>query len=182
MAGSYQAQARRDLAEALNMAKSAAAKSPGFGFAQERLAEMEFSFGQTEPALAALKKSLALSPRNAQALALKGFALSAQNKIAQAGLYFDQAIAADGSLANGWLGRGLVRIRSGHVERRPERFGNRRRFGTEPRLSAQLPGQGLEHGPTASGIRGTPIWPPTNSAWPCAWIRTTRRPGFTRPC
>ncbi len=115
MAGSYQAQARRNLDVALNMAKSAVAKSPGFGFAQERLAEMEFSFGQTEPALAALNKSLALSPRNAQALALKGFALSAQNKIAQAGLYFDQAIAADGSLANGWLGRGLVRIRNGHV-------------------------------------------------------------------
>jgi len=115
MAGSYQAQSHRNLPEALQMAKSAAAKSPGFGFAQERLAEMEFSFGQTEAALAALKKSLALSPRNAQALALKGFALSAQNKIAQAGLYFDQAIAADGSLANGWLGRGLVRIHNGHV-------------------------------------------------------------------
>ena len=115
MAGSYAAQSRRDLAQSLNMAQSAAAKSPSFGFAQERLAEMEFSFGHTEPALAALKESLALSPRNAQALALKGFALSAQNKIAQAGLYFDQAIAADGSLANGWLGRGLVRIRNGHV-------------------------------------------------------------------
>jgi hypothetical protein len=115
LAGSYQAQSRRNLPEALRMAKSAAAKSPGFGFAQERLAEMEFSFGQTEPALAALKKSLEVSPRNAQALALKGFALAAQNKIAQAGLYFDEAIAADGSLANGWLGRGLVRIHSGHA-------------------------------------------------------------------
>ena len=115
MAGSYQAQARRDLAAALKMAKSAAAKSPDFGFAQERLAEMEFSFGHTDEALAALNKSLAISPRNAQALALKGFALSAQNKISQAGLYFDLAIAADGSLANGWLGRGLVRIRHGHV-------------------------------------------------------------------
>src|SRR5208283_125081 len=66
-------------------------------------------------ALAALKKSLEVSPRNAQALALKGFALAAQNKIAQAGLYFDEAIAADGSLANGWLGRGLVRIHIGHA-------------------------------------------------------------------
>jgi Tfp pilus assembly protein PilF len=116
MAGSYQAQARRNLPVALTMAKSAVAKSPGFSFAQERLAEMEFGFGQTEPALAALNKSLELSPRNAQALALKGFALSAQNKIPQAGLYFDEAIAADGSLANGWLGRGLVRIRNGHVK------------------------------------------------------------------
>jgi tetratricopeptide (TPR) repeat protein len=115
LAGSYQAQARRNLIVALNMARSAAVKSPGSGFAQERLAEMEFSFGQTEPALAALTKSLAVSPRNAQALALKGFALSAQNKISAAGFYFNQAIAADGSLANGWLGRGLVRIRGGFV-------------------------------------------------------------------
>ncbi|MGP8199694.1 MAG: FecR domain-containing protein [Limisphaerales bacterium] len=115
LAGSYQAQARRDLPAALSMAKSAVAKSPSFGFAQERLAEMNFSFGQTEPALDALNKGLTLSPRNAQALALKGFALSAQNKISQAGLYFDQAIATDGALANGWLGRGLVRIRGNNV-------------------------------------------------------------------
>jgi Tfp pilus assembly protein PilF len=115
LAGSYQAQARRDLAAALDMAKKAAAKAPGFGFAQERLAEMEFSFGETDAALEALNKSLASSPRNAQALALKGFALAAQGRITQAGLYFDEAIAADGSLANGWLGRGLVRIRSNHI-------------------------------------------------------------------
>jgi len=115
MAGSYQAQARHDLPAARNMAKRAVATSPGFGFAQERLAEMEFSFGQTVPALEALNKSVALAPRNAEALALKGFALSAQNKIAAAGLYFDEAIAADGAFANGWLGRGLVRIRQGDV-------------------------------------------------------------------
>jgi tetratricopeptide (TPR) repeat protein len=116
MAGSYQAQSQRDLKSARSMALSAAAKAPGFGFAQERVAEMEFSFGHTEAALAALKRSLELSPRNAQALALNGFALSAQNKIAAAGDYFDRAIAADGSLANGWLGRGLVRIRLNQVE------------------------------------------------------------------
>ena len=62
-----------------------------------------------------MNKSLALAPRNAQALALKGFALAAQNKMSPAGLYFDEAIKTDGSLANGWLGRGLVRIRTGHV-------------------------------------------------------------------
>ncbi len=95
---------------------SAAAKSPGFGFAQERAAEMEFSFGHTEAALAALKKSLELSPRNAQALALKGFALSAQNKMAEAARYFEKAIATDGSLANGWLGRGLAHIRNNDIE------------------------------------------------------------------
>jgi Tfp pilus assembly protein PilF len=115
MAGSYEAQSRRDLEQARAMALKAAAKAPGFGFAQERAAEMEFSFGHTEAALAALKKGLELSPHNAQALALKGFALSAQNKMAEAARYFDQAIAADGSLANGWLGRGLARIRNNDV-------------------------------------------------------------------
>ena len=116
LAGSYQAQSRRDLPEALDMAKRAVAASPHFGFAQERLAEMEFSFGNTDAALAALDKSLAVSPRNAQGLALKGFALSAQNKMGPAAAYFGDAIAADGSLANGWLGRGLVRIRTGHLD------------------------------------------------------------------
>jgi Tfp pilus assembly protein PilF len=116
MAGSYQAQSQRDLVKAREMAQSAAAKAPGFGFAQERVAEMEFSFGRTDAALAALKKSLEVSPRNAQALALNGFALTAQNKMAAAGEYFEKAIATDGSLANGWLGRGLVRIRKNQVQ------------------------------------------------------------------
>lgn len=116
LAGSYQAQAQRNLSQALQMAISATAKSPDFGFAQERLAEMEFSFGNVGPALAALKKSLALSPRNAQALALKGFVLSAQNKINGARQCFEEAIAIDGSLPNAWLGRGLVNIRQNHVK------------------------------------------------------------------
>ena len=55
------------------------------------------------PALATLKKSLTLSPRNAQALALKGFVLSGQNKICRdATQCFDLAIAIDGSLGQ-WL-------------------------------------------------------------------------------
>jgi tetratricopeptide (TPR) repeat protein len=116
MAGSYAAQSHRDLAQALELARQATAKSPKFGFAWERLAEMEFSFGHTSQALDALKKSLALSPRNAQALALQGFVLSAQNKITQARAFFEQAVALDGSLANGWLGRGLARIKSADVD------------------------------------------------------------------
>jgi Tfp pilus assembly protein PilF len=115
LVASYQAQARHDLPTALRMAKMAVAKSPGFAFAQERLAEMEFSMGNTDAANAALEKALVLAPDNAQALALKGFVLSAQRKIAQAEIYFNRAIAADGALANGWLGRGLVRIRRGCV-------------------------------------------------------------------
>ncbi|MGA2543642.1 MAG: TonB-dependent receptor [Verrucomicrobiota bacterium] len=116
LAGSYAAQSHRDLPQSLDMARKAAAKSPNSGFALERVAEMEFSFGRTLPALDALRKSLALSPRNAQALALNGFVLSAQNKIAVARSYFEQAIAADGSLANGWLGRGLTKIKTADVD------------------------------------------------------------------
>ncbi len=116
LAGSYQAQAHRDLGAALQMALSATSKSPGFGFAQERLAEMEFSFGRFSAALSALKKSLDLSPRNAQALALKGFVLSGQNRISEAVQSFDLAISIDPALANGWLGRGLVNIHQRNIK------------------------------------------------------------------
>jgi len=115
LAGSYYAQAHRDLPQALQMAKNAAAKSPHFGFALERLAEMEFSFGHTDAALDALNRSLQASPRNAEALALQGFAFAAKNRISAAADSFDKAIAADGSFANGWLGRGLIRIKRNQV-------------------------------------------------------------------
>jgi Tfp pilus assembly protein PilF len=116
LAGSYAAQSQRDLPQSLEMARKAAAQSPKFGFALERVAEMEFSFGRTQPALDALDRSLAAAPRNAQALALKGFVLSGQNKMTEARSYFERAIAADGSLANGWLGRGLTKIKAGDVD------------------------------------------------------------------
>ncbi len=77
------------------------------------MAELEFSFGHTGKALEALNKSLALAPRNSQALALKGFLLASQNRTRDAIAWFDRALAADSALANAWLGRGLCRIRRG---------------------------------------------------------------------
>lgn len=115
LAESYAHQARSDLPNALAAAQAASGKSPNFGFAGARAAELEFSFGQTERALAALEHSLTQSPRNAQALALKGFLLSAQGKYGLAADWFAQAIAVDGALANAWLGRGLVKIRQGDL-------------------------------------------------------------------
>src|SRR5207245_2635181 len=53
------------------------------------------------------------APRNAQALALKGFLLAAQNKTREAINWFNEAIAVDSALGNAWLGRGLCRIRQG---------------------------------------------------------------------
>jgi cytochrome c-type biogenesis protein CcmH/NrfG len=113
LADSYYLQSQSQLEAALAAACAAADKSPGFGFAWERLAELEFSFGHTSAALQALGQSLQFSPRNAEALALKGFLLAAQNKSALARVFFDQAIAADGALGNAWLGRGLARIHQG---------------------------------------------------------------------
>src|SRR6185295_10152533 len=116
MAESYYLQSRLQLDAALNAAREATKKSPQFGYAWVRLAELEFSFGHGPKALAALDKGLLLSPRNAQGLALKGFVLAGQNKIKEAITYFDQAIAIDGALGNAWLGRGLCKIRQGKAD------------------------------------------------------------------
>jgi tetratricopeptide (TPR) repeat protein len=116
LAESYYQQSRANLAAALTAARQAVEKSPSFGFAWERVAELEFSFGHTAAALDALNKSLALAPRNPQAFALKGFLLSAQGRISEAIQSFDEAIAIDGGLGNAWLGRGLCRIRRGQAE------------------------------------------------------------------
>jgi tetratricopeptide (TPR) repeat protein len=120
MAASYfqQSLAIREtsLERALALARQAATNSPNFGFAWERVAELEFSFGRLTPALSDLEKSLALAPRNAQALALKGFILSAENRNHEAIDWFDRAIAADGALGNAWLGRGICRIRRGDAQ------------------------------------------------------------------
>jgi len=117
LADSYYQQSRAvretALRNALVSSRQATTNSPEFGFAWARVAELEFSFGRTRQAFEALNKSLAFSPRNAQALALKGFLLAAQNKTREAIDSFNQAIAVDGALGNAWLGRGLCRIRRG---------------------------------------------------------------------
>lgn len=117
LAASYYEQSRAvretALRGALALARQAADTSPEFGFAWARVAELEFSFGRTSRALAALSQALALTPRNAQALALQGFLLAAQNKTREAIDSFNQAIGVDGGLGNAWLGRGLCRIRRG---------------------------------------------------------------------
>ena len=117
LANSYYEQSRAipeiSLPAALNSARQAVTNSPNFGFAWERVAELEFGFGRIPPALDALDKSLALAPRNAQALALKGFLLAAQNQTGEAVGWFGRALAVDSALGNAWLGRGLCRIRHG---------------------------------------------------------------------
>jgi len=119
MAASYyeQSLAHREtsLRTALDLARRATTNSPDFGFAWERVAELEFSFGETDRALEALNRSLALSPRNAEAFALKGFLLAAENKVSEATWWFEDALVLDPALGNAWLGRGLCRIRRGNL-------------------------------------------------------------------
>ncbi|MEY2410112.1 MAG: hypothetical protein QOF48_2782 [Verrucomicrobiota bacterium] len=114
LARSYYQQSRAKLPEALGAAREAVRKSPNFGAAHLRVAELEFGQGHTREALAALDRGLELSPRNAQGLALKGFVLAARGRTREAMDFFNQAIAADGALGNAWLGRGLTRIHEGH--------------------------------------------------------------------
>ena len=113
LAESYYRQSQRDLEGALRAAREAVAKSPNFGFAHVRIAELEFSFGNTDRALSALEAGLSKSPHNAQAHALRGFLLADRNKRAESIKAFDEAIAIDSGLGNAWLGRGLARIRAG---------------------------------------------------------------------
>ena len=115
LADSYLRQAGFDLRGARQAAREAVALAPRFGFAWARLAELEFSFGDLRATRRALEQALAHSPRHAQAVALRGFVLAADNRIDQAYRTFQQAIGLDGGLGNAWLGRGLCRIRQGHV-------------------------------------------------------------------
>jgi tetratricopeptide (TPR) repeat protein len=117
LAQSYyeQAQAIPDvsLRTALKLATRATTASPKFGFAWERVAELDFSLGLNRAALDALDTSIGLAPRNPEALALKGFVLAAENQTAKAIEWFDRALSVDPALGNAWLGRGLCRIRRG---------------------------------------------------------------------
>jgi tetratricopeptide (TPR) repeat protein len=110
---SYYLQSTYDLEGALAAAQKATERSPQFGFAWARVAELQFSFGRNRAAQAALKRALELSPRNAQAHALSGFILLGQNKASQASATFERALEIDTRLANAWLGRGLAKFQQG---------------------------------------------------------------------
>ncbi|MDP3069355.1 MAG: FecR domain-containing protein [Opitutaceae bacterium] len=116
LAESYFLQSTRKLEAALEAARVATEKSRDFGAAWTRLAELNFSFGHTAQARTALTRALTLSPRHAEAQALRGFLLSAENRIPEARDAFEEAIRFDGALGDAWLGRGLARFRAGDVE------------------------------------------------------------------
>ena len=116
MAESYYRQSRNDLSGALAAARQAAEADETFGFAWTRVAELEFSFGRVPKAKEALEKGISLAPRNPAAHTLKGFLLSAENKIGAAEKSFAEAISLDSALGDAWLGHGLCLIRQGEAE------------------------------------------------------------------
>jgi len=115
LAAAYAAQARFDITGALRLARASAAAAPGSGFAQARIAELEFGTGRIAAARTAIARALELTPRNAQAHSLDGYLAAAENRIAAAIAAFDRAIALDADLAPAHLGRGLCLIRQGDL-------------------------------------------------------------------
>jgi Tfp pilus assembly protein PilF len=118
LADSYFEQSRAvrgtSLRVALERAKRAVEISPQFAFAWERIAEIEFGFGNLKDSESALDKSLALAPQNPKAMVLKGFLQAAKN-LPRTGLNdFDQALEVNPGIGDAWLGRGLCEIRIGH--------------------------------------------------------------------
>ncbi|MCU0777343.1 MAG: TonB-dependent receptor [Akkermansiaceae bacterium] len=105
---SYALQSRGHLVGALAAAREAVAASPEFGFAWARVAELEFGFARRAEAVAAVDRALEFSPRNAQALSLKGYLEMAGNRMPEAQRFFSEALAIDPALGNAWLGRGLA--------------------------------------------------------------------------
>ncbi len=115
LAESYYQQSRRNLEAGRVAAQRATELAPRSGYAWTRLAELEFSFGQTREALRALERGIKLAPRNAQAHALRGYLLSAENRITAARASFQEAVQLDGGLGNAWLGLGLTKIKQGQL-------------------------------------------------------------------
>jgi tetratricopeptide (TPR) repeat protein len=116
MAESYYLQSRGKLENARQAALQATRFSPANGFAWTRVAELEFSSARTKAARAAIERGLALTPENARAHALMGFILSAENRLNEARLAFEEAVRLDGAFGNGWLGLGLVKIKQGDLQ------------------------------------------------------------------
>lgn len=113
LAESYHRQAFGNLEGAREAARAAVERSPRFGFAWVRLAELEFGFGRTVEALAALERGRTLAPQNAHAWVLQGFLLAAEGRSAEAREAFGRALSLDAGLGGAWLGRGLVAFRTG---------------------------------------------------------------------
>ena len=110
---SYYHQLNLDLEKALKWTIRATEKSPTFGYALARLADLHFAFANHDKTRSALGRALEHSPENAQVRVLQGFMHLASARPGAALSIFDQAIAIDPMLSNAWLGRGLAMYQIG---------------------------------------------------------------------
>lgn len=117
LAESYLRQSRSDLRGALAAVKAARGLASESGFVRVREAELEWSMGHRSEALEALAAGRERSPRNPMGFVLAGFIELAGGRVDAAQLLFEEARGVDGSLADAWLGLGLVAERKGEVER-----------------------------------------------------------------
>jgi tetratricopeptide (TPR) repeat protein len=113
MALSYWCQARHDLAGALQAARRAVARSPRLMAAWARITELELGREDLRAAARSQQALKELAPDHALTLMLEGFLEIARNRTAAAHGAFEAALARDPSLADAWLGLGLVRMREG---------------------------------------------------------------------
>ncbi len=116
LARSYELQARSELGAALEAVRAAQSLAPDSGFVLVRRAELEWAFGRRESALAALESGRRISPGNPMGEVLAGFIEIADGRTEEAGRHFAEARRIDGSLADAWLGAGLVAARRGDRE------------------------------------------------------------------
>ena len=115
LAESYYLQSQGKLEPARAAALHATELAPHNGYAWTRLAELEFSFAHNKEARAAIDQAQSLTPDNARTHALRGFILSAENRIADARAEFENSVRLDGGFGNGWLGLGLTKIKKGDL-------------------------------------------------------------------
>ena len=108
-------QAQGNLSRSLEHARDAAKLDPTFGYAHARVAGLEFGFGRTEAALAAIEESMRWAPENAETWVVRGFLESARGNLDVSRAHFIRAAELDGHLANARLGLGLLSIREGDL-------------------------------------------------------------------
>ena len=182
MAESYYLQSLAKLEPARMAARRATELAPDNGFAWTRLAELEFSAGHNKAARAAIEKGLALTPENARAHALRGFILSADNRIAEARAAFRKLRPPRWRVRQRLARPGTHQNQIGRSGRRPRRSPDRRHRGADlvdlPQLSRQgdepgRPQSRGRQGPQASPACSIPTIPRRCSIRPSKTSRTT---------
>lgn len=110
------AQARFDLNAALAHYDHALMLDPDHLDATIKRAEVLFGSDHADAAWNAMEHAYALAPNDAKVLSLRGFLQLARREAKAAASSFDQAVEADASHGEAWLGKAIVAMRQGEEE------------------------------------------------------------------